>query len=215
MGSGRLDASQEALLRAYLGELEAWNLRVNLTRVTPDRFWARHVDESLDLLALAAPAQRSAVVDVGSGAGLPGMVIAIARPDLRVVLVESTRRKAAFLMHVAGTLGLSSVTVAAVRAEEAGHDPALRESFDVAFSRAAAPPSRLMELALPLVTVGGTLIAAVAEPARAAAACEQAAHELGGATPIAHAGAIAVRKMSPTPVVYPRRPEAPRRARTH
>jgi len=213
MPTGHLDADQEALLHAYLAELESWNRRVNLTRVAPDRFWTRHIAESLDLLSLAAPARRSSVVDVGSGGGLPGVVIAIARSDLRVVLVESARRKTAFLVHVAGTLGLSNLTVAAVRAEQAGHDPAMREVFDVAFSRAAAPPPLLMELALPLVTVGGTLIAAVSDPAGAAAACARAAHDMGGAAPVVHAGAIAVRKMSPTDVVYPRRSEALRRAR--
>ena len=200
-----LDARQEEALRVYLGELERWNRATNLTAVPPSDYWRRHVDESLTLLEVAAPPRGAAIVDVGSGAGLPGVVVAIARPDLRVTLIESVRRKAAFLTHVAGVLALANVTVANVRAEVAGHDATMREHFHIALSRAAAPPGRLVELALPLLTHGGVLVAAVADPHVAAVACRAAALQTGGGEPAAHATCIVVAKLSPTPLRYPRR----------
>ena len=200
-----LDARQEQALRDYLRELQRWNRRTNLTAVPAADFWSRHVEESLAMLAVAAPPEGAHLVDVGSGAGLPGIVVAIARPDLRVTLVESVQRKAAFLTHVAGALSLTNVTVANVRAEIAGHDATLRERFLVALSRAAAPPARVMELALPLVAPGGVVVAAVRDPQSAAAACRVAALQAGGGAPVAHATCIVVAKLSSTPLLYPRR----------
>src|SRR5260370_26365374 len=99
------------------------------------------------------------LVDVGSGAGLPGLPIKIARPDLEVTLIEADRAKAAFLVHACAALGLEQIEVVARRAEEAGHDPRLREKFDVAVARALARLPVLAELCLPLVRVGGRLLA--------------------------------------------------------
>src|SRR5256885_1862117 len=79
------------------------------------------------------------LIDVGAGGGMPGLPLKIARPELRVTLVEADRRKAAFLVHAAATLGLDGVEVVAERAETAGRDPKLREAFDVAACRALAP----------------------------------------------------------------------------
>src|SRR5713226_7599152 len=110
------------------------------------------IDDGLVLLDHLGDAR--SLVDVGSGAGLPGIPIKIARPDLEVALIEADQAKAAFLVHACAALGLENIHVVARRAEDAGHDPALREAFDVAVARALAPLPVLVELCLPLVRAG-------------------------------------------------------------
>lgn len=155
--------AQRSLLDRHLDELEAWNRRLNLTAVPRDQAWQRHVEESLALLEAMAPVAGWRVVDIGSGGGLPGLVVAIMRPDLTVTLVEADRRKAGFLVHVAGLLRLDNITVAPRRAEEMGRDPAHRGQYDAAVSRAAAPPPQLVELAMPLLGDGASLWALVSD----------------------------------------------------
>jgi 16S rRNA (guanine527-N7)-methyltransferase len=99
------------------------------------------------------------VVDVGSGGGLPGIPLKISRPELELTLIEADQAKAAFLVQACARLGLEGVEVVAMRAEEAGHDNRLREHFDAAVARALAPMPVLAELCLPLVRVGGRLLA--------------------------------------------------------
>lgn len=203
---------QRDVLGRYLDEIDRFGGRLNLTAVPRDEAWTRHISESLLLLEAASPARAASVIDVGSGAGLPGIVIAVARPDLRVTLLEADARKGGFLVHVAGLLGLASVTVVNRRAEIAAHDPALRERFDVAVSRAAAPPPVLCELALPFVQVGGLLAALVSGSEVAAAAATAAAALCGGGTPDADPrGVLTVAKVAPTPGRLPRRPGVPAR----
>src|SRR6267143_5159674 len=115
------------------------------------------IDDSLVLVDHLGAAR--SLVDVGSGAGLPGLPIKIARPELRVTLIEADQAKAAFLVHASAALGLERVDVVARRAEDAGHDPRLREKFDVAVARALAPMPVLVELCLGLVRIGGRLLA--------------------------------------------------------
>lgn len=154
------------------------------------------------------------LVDVGSGGGMPGIPLKIARPYLRVVLVEADRRKAAFLVHAAARLDLD-VEVVAERAETAGRGP-LREAFDVAVCRALAPMPALAELCLPFVRVGGRLLAMKAQVEEAAWAIEALG---GGPAEIAAAPSAArlrgvvvvVPKVAPTPDAYPRRPGLPSR----
>ena len=128
---------------------------------------------------------------------------------VRVTLLESDRRKSGFLTHVAGLLGCRGVEVEAIRAEDAGRRDGMRETFDLATSRATAPPPVLCELALPLLRVGGTLCALVADAAAASLRpCAAAAAACGGDAPRG-AGAracCACRKVAPTPDAYPRRP---------
>jgi 16S rRNA (guanine527-N7)-methyltransferase len=152
------------------------------------------------------------LVDVGSGGGMPGIPLKIARPNLRVVLVEADRRKAAFLVHTAARLELE-VEVVAERAETAARGP-LRESFDVAVCRALAPMPALAELCLPFVRVGGRLLAMKAHVEDAAEAIEA----LGGgpaqivAAPSAareRGVVVVVPKVAATPDAYPRRPGVP------
>ncbi|HLH68792.1 MAG TPA: 16S rRNA (guanine(527)-N(7))-methyltransferase RsmG [Candidatus Dormibacteraeota bacterium] len=170
------------------------------------------IEDSLVLLDHLQDAR--SLIDVGSGGGMPGIPLKIARPELRVTLLEADRRKGAFLVHAAARLGLE-VDVVVERAETAAHGH-LREAFDLAVSRALAPMPALVELCLPFVRVGGRLLAmkVEVEPAHGAIA------RLGGGTPSVLPAPSAARdrgrlvivpKVAPTPPVYPRRPGLPAR----
>lgn len=175
------------------------------------------MDDGLVLLEHLGDAVR--VVDVGSGAGLPGLPLKIARPDLQLCLIEADQAKAAFLVHACATLGLTGVEVVARRAEEAGHDPRLREAFDIAVARALAPLPVVLELCLPLVRVGGRLLAQKTEsedPSTAARALDV----LGGVLLAVHHSpstgrrtgtVVEIAKVHATPAAYPRRPGTPSR----
>jgi len=147
-----------ARLGRFLDLLAAANQRMNLTRLT-DRPQAElhHVADALTLLPFL-PAQPHALVDVGSGGGVPGIPLAIVRPDVEILLVESTKKKAAYLRDTAAALQLPNVSISDQRAEDLGHSPA-RETFDIATARAVAPLAFLAEWCLPLVKKGGKLLA--------------------------------------------------------
>jgi 16S rRNA (guanine527-N7)-methyltransferase len=171
------------------------------------------VDDCLTLLGHLGDART--VVDVGSGGGMPGLPLKIARPDLDLTLVEADQRKAAFLAHASADLGLQ-VQVVADRAEVAGHGP-LRERFDLAVCRALATLPVVVELCLPLVRVGGTLLAMKTGTERLEEA-RWASATLGGGTmqllpapsSARRQGAlVVVTKVAPTPADYPRRPGQP------
>ncbi len=175
------------------------------------------IDDGLVLLDHLGAART--LVDVGSGAGLPGIPIKIARPELEVTLIEADQAKAAFLVHACAALQLEYIDVVALRAEDAGHDPRLREAFDVAVARALAPLPVLVELCLPLVRVGGRVLAQKTEaedPASAARAIQLLGGELTGVKS-APSGArlagtvVVIEKVRPTPARYPRRPGVPGR----
>ncbi len=205
-------AATVSTLDAFFDELVRWSARLNLTSIPRERMWSRNVGDAQGLLAAAAPAPGMRVIDVGSGGGAPGMVVAILRPDLRVTLLESDVRKGGFLVHVAGLLGLTSVDVETIRAEDAGRRRDMRETFDLATSRAAAPPAVLCELALPLLRVGGSLYALVTAAPEALESCAVAASACGGGPPAAPApGLLRVDKIAPTSPEYPRRAGIPSR----
>jgi 16S rRNA (guanine527-N7)-methyltransferase len=175
------------------------------------------VDDSLVLLGFVPDTGR--LVDVGSGGGLPGLALKIARPSLDVTLVESDQAKAAFLVGAAARLALKQVEVLARPAEEVGQDPRYRGTFDVAVARALAPLPVLVELCLPLVRVGGTLLAQKTQNEDASLA-ERAIALLGGALEsVSDAPSVArrsgtvvvIHKAATTPDAYPRRPGVPRR----
>ncbi|OLB97522.1 MAG: 16S rRNA (guanine(527)-N(7))-methyltransferase RsmG [Actinobacteria bacterium 13_2_20CM_2_66_6] len=175
------------------------------------------IEDSLVLLDHLGEARR--LVDVGSGGGLPGLALKITRPDLAVTLIEADQAKAAFLVQACAKLDLRDVEVLARRAEEVGRDGRYRESFDVAVARALAPMRVLAELCLPLVRVGGRLVAqktASEEVQRAGRAIEAMGGALNrvAAAPSAVRGAgtvVIVDKVRPTPPAYPRRPGVPAR----
>ncbi|MFN8558291.1 MAG: 16S rRNA (guanine(527)-N(7))-methyltransferase RsmG [Dehalococcoidia bacterium] len=165
------DPAQLEQLRRYVRLLLTASARLNLTAVQdPAAVEQRHVAESLALVRLLEQVNLlpagGALIDVGSGGGLPGLPVAIVRPDLRVTLLDATGKKVAFLRETAAALGLGNVTPLHARAEDAGRDAAWRERFDVATARAVAPLATLVELLLPFVAVGG--VAAAVKGARAA-----------------------------------------------
>jgi 16S rRNA (guanine527-N7)-methyltransferase len=208
-----LNEAQHAQLDRYLDLLEQANQRMNLTRIT-DRAAARvqHVGDALTLLP-HLPAGAVSLADVGSGGGVPGLPLAIARPQLRVTLIESTRKKAAFLREAAGELGLANVTVLDERAEDVARS-ARRETFDIAVARAVAELVWLAEWCLPLLKTGGAMLAMKGERAAAELpAATAAAKLLGGGVPVVHPVAlpgtqhhviVEIRKTRPSPAQYPR-----------
>ena len=160
------------------------------------------------------------MLDVGSGAGLPGVPLAIAHPGLSVTLLEATRKKAVFLEHLIGELELDTTGVLAGRAETLAHDTDLRETFDVVTSRAVARLPVLAELTLPFCQVGGTVVAQKARGAMPEIEdAEDAIGLLGGrlreAMPVTVPGSnvrrllVTIDKQTPTPDRYPRRPGIP------
>ena len=159
------------------------------------------------------------LIDVGSGGGLPGLPLKIAVPELEVILLEADQAKAAFLLQACARLGLEGVDVVAMRAEEAGHDARYRERFDLAVARALAPMPALVELCLPLVRIGGRLLAQKTDRedvSAAARAIDTMGGSLRGVVParsgIREAGTVViVDKLLPTPAMYPRRPGVPAR----
>jgi 16S rRNA (guanine527-N7)-methyltransferase len=173
-----------------------------------------------DCLVLVDLLPRGArVVDVGSGGGLPGLPLKLARPDLEMTLIEASRQKAAFLVQAGARLGLEGVQVVAARAEEAGRGP-LRETFDAAVARALAPTPVLVELCLPLVRVGGRLLAMKTEASAELEAAAFAIRELGGGSAEVRPApssarergvVVVIEKERPTPAAYPRRPGLPAR----
>ena len=159
-----LDLGEDQVLRfqRYFQELADWNKRTNLTAIIGSReVQAKHFLDSLTA-SLAIPTDvtaRGTLMDVGSGAGFPGLPLKIVWPGLKITLVESVGKKAAFLRHMADALELEGVDVICERAETLAHDPSLRETFDVVVSRAVADLSALAELTLPFCKLGGRAIA--------------------------------------------------------
>jgi len=206
----------EAMLQSLGGYLDALleaNRRVNLTGVRDrDQAWRRHVVDSLTLLPLLGQIPEGArLVDVGSGGGLPGVPLAITRPDLHVTLVESTGKKARFLE----SLQLPNTTVINDRAEHLAHQPDRRQQYDVAVCRAIGRMPHVLEWVLPLVRAGGELLAMKGPTVeKELRECDDAWLELGAGDvrvveaypPEFEHGAVvvAVEKARPTPARYPR-----------
>ena len=213
-----------SLFETYYRELIEWNRRFNLTAITDyEAVQVRHFLDSLScLLALPASCLQvgAQVVDVGTGAGFPGIPLKIVCPHISLTLVEATRKKVVFLEHLIGRLGLEGVRVIHARAEELGRQRAYRERYDWAVARAVAEMPTLVEYLLPLVRVGGSILAQKGESAPAEVhAAEEAIRILGGEVrrliPV-HLHGIAetrylviVDKVAATPEKYPRRPGIP------
>src|SRR5688572_8597500 len=184
--SATLSDAQQDQLAKYLDLLLDANQRMNLTRIT-DRAAAevQHVGDALTLLPYL-PAGEFRLADVGSGGGVPGIPLAIARPDARVMLVESTKKKAAFLKSAAAELGLKNVSVSEWRAEEVGRSNS-RETFDVAVARAVGALVWLVEWSLPLVKKGGRMLAMKGQrAAEELPPARRAIRLLGGGEPAVH-----------------------------
>ncbi len=213
-----LSAEQVRQFRVYADMLREWNGKVNLTAITaPQQIVEKHFLDSLSVLTVL-PKEAFSLADIGSGAGFPGLALAIARPDCTVTLIEATTKKAAFLNAVVESLKLQKVSVVVGRAETLAHEPKLRERFDVATARAVANLVTLVELTLPFVRVGGRVIAQKMLGSESLESALPAIEVLGGTyeqelavllPTLADRRLIVISKRKPTPAEYPRRPGIP------
>jgi 16S rRNA (guanine527-N7)-methyltransferase len=187
-----------------------------------ERLWERHLDDAFGLAAVREPKPEERWADLGSGAGLPGLPLAVAHRSTSFTLIDSQRRRLDWLEVTVARLGLTNVAVVHARLEDYGRGPA-RESFDVATARALGPLPVVAELGLPLLAVGGQLLVPRGQPdsdevEQAASACEQ----LGGrivdvipnpSSPIDRVGFVVIMaKIAATSPRFPRRSGMPARA---
>jgi 16S rRNA (guanine527-N7)-methyltransferase len=222
-----LDARQVDRFELYYRELMKWNKKANLTAITDyPSVQVKHFLDSLTIV-LALPGNQMQkpdfnIVDVGTGAGFPGVPLKIVFPRPGLVLIEPTAKKTSFLRHIVRTLELENVEVLNSRAEEAGHLPLYREQFDLALSRAVAPLPALVELTLPFCHIGGRFVAhKKGEIDQEINDAKNAIAELGGGlgqikkieldefTDARYL--IIIDKIHPTPDKYPRRTGVPQR----
>jgi 16S rRNA (guanine527-N7)-methyltransferase len=185
-GDIELTPEQHAALSRYLDLLEAANAKMNLTRII-DRAAAevQHVGDALTLLPFL-PSGEIRIADVGSGGGVPGIPLAIARPNATVLLIESTKKKAAFLKETIESLALKNASVSEWRAEEVGRSNN-RENFDIVIARAVATMQWLAEWCLPLTKVGGKMLAMKGpKVADELPSAKKAIKLAGGGEPIVH-----------------------------
>ena len=209
-------------LYIYFTLLEEWNSRMDLTAVTEeDETLDKHFVDSLTVLKTGLIASNARMIDVGTGAGFPGLVIALARPDLRVTLLDAQQKRLTFLERVSGETGTENVTIVHARAEDGARKPELRERFDYAAARALAPANVLCEYLLPYVKVGGRALCwkgpALKDELESG---RKAAHLLGGrlempvSCPVAGRDwehmILPVLKVQNTSSVYPRKAGTPK-----
>lgn len=200
----------------YKSLLKEWNEKVNLTAITEDgEIISKHFIDSIQAFQFDGLNEAETLIDVGTGAGFPGLPIKIMKPEIRITLLDSLNKRLNFLRAVSEDLKLENVELVHSRAEDGARKPEYRDSFDVAVSRAVANLTLLTELCLPYVKVGGHFIAlkgpAVEQEIRDA---EYAVKVLGGkitevkevqieGTDLKH-NLVVIRKMKATPKAYPR-----------
>jgi 16S rRNA (guanine527-N7)-methyltransferase len=219
-----LTTQQLEQFQVYYGELVDWNRRINLTSIVGyEEVQIKHFLDSLTVTLVLPdirPPSRLQLLDLGAGAGLPGVPLKIIHPEIELVLLDSVAKKSAFLQHLVGRLGLEGVAVVTARAEELARQPSYRERFDVVASRAVARMPTLAELGLPLCRVGGVLItqkkgAVTKEIEKAAPAIEALGGRLREVKRLdleeleEERLLVVIEKVSPTPQSYPRRPGLP------
>jgi len=217
----RFTSRQVAALQKYEQELLDWNARFNLTAIRDiEAIRVKHFLDSMTCLLAMRESVPNRLIDVGTGAGFPGIPLKIIYPNLRLTLVESVSKKADFCQHVVKMLCLDGVEVLTARAEEVGQAPAHRQQYDWAVARAVATLPVLVEYLLPLVKVGGHALAQKGESAHAEAqAAEHAIQFLGGRLrqilPVTLPGVaderylVVMDKVAATPPAYPRRTGVP------
>lgn len=216
-----LGADQLAQLDQYASQLLAWNIHTNLTAITTlEEVYVRHFLDSL-VLAQYWGSSPSSLVDLGTGAGFPGLPLKILRPELELTLLDSVGKKTAFLSHVVAQLGLAGVRVITGRAEELGRNPRERERHDLVTARAVADLRVLAEYGLPLLRLGGRLLAPKGAAAREEAEAAQSALELlGGAIMsiervelpgVTERALVVIEKVRPTSRRFPRAVGVPSR----
>lgn len=221
-----LSPGQLSQFDTYYQELVSWNQRVNLTRLTGyEAVQIKHFLDALTLSLAWPPVKTKTsfrVIDIGTGAGIPGMPLKILFPDIRLTLLDATAKKAAFLGHLSSKLNLGNVEIVVGRAENVAHQAGYRESFDMVLSRGVAPLVTLAELTLPFCCPDGSFIAQkkgdieseVAEASQAISLLGGKLREIKGISLEEFTDdrkLVIVSKVSPTPETYPRRPGVPQK----
>lgn len=210
----KINSEQASKFQKYLELLLEWNEKINLTAITePSEIVEKHFVDCLTLLANCKIKQRAKVIDVGTGAGFPGIPLKIMRPDIELTLLDSLNKRLNFLKEVCKELDLNASFVHK-RAEEAGLDHAMRESFDIATARAVAPLNVLSEYCLPLVKMKGFFLSMKGPGAEEELQAAQHALDLLGGTDVecipltlptaGERTIVAIQKKAFTPKGYPR-----------
>jgi len=202
----------------YFETLVEWNEKVNLTAITaPQDVAIKHMIDSLSCYDEAIFKQGASIIDVGTGAGFPGLPLKIFRPDLKLTLFDSLNKRILFLQAVAEILGITDINFIHSRAEDGGKSKQLRERYDIAVSRAVAKLNVLCEWCLPFVAVGGFFIALKGSQYSLEVDESQRALQLlgGEITKVQNIklpglddgrAVIYIKKIKSTPLVFPRRP---------
>jgi 16S rRNA (guanine527-N7)-methyltransferase len=218
-----LTPQQIEQFETYYRELIDWNKRINLTRITDyEEVQLKHFLDSLTV-ANVCNLNNQNVIDIGTGAGLPGIALKIAFPDFTLALLEATIKKTKFLEYIIDKLGLNDISIIADRAETAAHNVKYREIFDVVISRAVASLPALVELTLPFCKIGGTCIylkkGDIEEEVKQA---NKAIDVIGGKLKAVkeveiedlpdNRWLVIIEKIKPTAAQYPRRPGIPEKS---
>lgn len=204
-------------LNKYGNLLLEWNEKINLTAITePEAVLYKHFYDCILFLKVCRLEKGSSIIDVGTGAGFPGMVLKIVRPDLKVTLLDSLNKRLVFLNEVINELGLEGIETVHMRAEDAGKSKIHRENYDVATARAVASLPVLLEYCTPLVKKDGIFLSMKGPSAREELSlCENAIKVLNLSEPNIicetltgdeQRAFITFKKLSQTPPKYPRKP---------
>ncbi|MEP6756992.1 MAG: 16S rRNA (guanine(527)-N(7))-methyltransferase RsmG [Chthonomonadales bacterium] len=210
-----LSDNKVRLLNEYADLLEEKNQVLNLTRISREDFDTLQALDSLAIVKAIPTIAEAKVIDVGTGAGIPGVILKIVFPQWDITLLDSTRKKLTFLDEVIAKLRLKSIRTLHGRAEEIGRDPEYRQRFDIVTARAVTAMPSLSEWCLPLLKTGGKLVALKGETVEdELAKSEKGIQVLGGGRPKLisydlpgteiHRKIVLVEKIRTTPVAYPR-----------